>query len=128
MLSNQVHPTQAQLEELKKYPQDKPLVMLNILRFKEETETGETGQQAYERYFKNAAPFVEKTQAKLIWKGEVISTLIGNSEQQPHITFLMEYPSVNHFLGMAANPEYQKIATDRSIALEYGGLMVCQSL
>ena len=42
--------------------------------------------------------------------------------------FLVEYPSVEHFLKMIADPEYQKIANDRTIALEYGGLIACQSL
>ncbi len=28
---------------------------------------------------------------------------------------------------MITNPEYQKIANDRSLALEYGGLMACQN-
>ena len=28
---------------------------------------------------------------------------------------------------MVSNPDYQKIAGDRSIALEYGGLIACQN-
>jgi len=61
-------------------------------------------------------------------KGQVHNTLIGDSDQQPHIVFLVEYPSVNHFFSMVSNPEYQKIAGDRTIALEYGGLIACQNL
>jgi hypothetical protein len=41
--------------------------------------------------------------------------------------FLVEYPTVNHFFAMVSNPEYRKIAGDRSIALEYGGLIACQN-
>ncbi len=127
MLSNQVSPTESQLEELQSYPQNKPLVMLNILKFKAQAKTNETGQEAYSRYFKNAAPFVEKSGAKLIWKGQVHNTVIGNSENQPDIIFLVEYPTVNHFFAMVSNPEYQKIAGDRYIALEFGGLIACQN-
>ena len=97
MLSNQISPTDAQLEKLQSYPQNTPLVMLNILKFKAKTSTNETGQEVYARYYKNAAAFVEKSGAKLIWKGQVHNTLIGDSDQQPHIVFLVEYPSVNHF-------------------------------
>ena len=127
MLSNQISPSDTQLAELQSYPQNTPLVMLNILKFKEQTNTNETGQEAYARYFKNASPFVENSGAKLIWKGQVHSTVIGNSENQPHIVFLVEYPTVNHFFTMVSNPEYQKIAGDRAIALEYGGLIACQN-
>ncbi len=127
MLSNQVSPTDAQLAELQSYPQNTPLVMLNILKFKEQTETNETGQEVYARYFRNASPFIEKVGAKLIWKGQVHNTVIGNPDNQPNVVFLVEYPSVNHFFTMVSNPDYQKIAGDRSIALEYGGLIACQN-
>jgi len=128
MLSNQISPSDTQLSELQAYPQNTPLVMINVLKFKAQTEkTNETGQEAYSRYFKNASPFVEKSGAKLIWKGQVHSTVIGNSDNQPHIVFLVEYPTVNRFFEMVLNPEYQKIAGDRAIALEYGGLIACQN-
>ena len=127
MLSNQISPTDAQLEDLQSYPKNKPVVMVNILKFKAKTYTNETGQDAYARYFKNASPFVENSGAKLIWKGQVHNTVIGNSDNQPHIVFLIEYPTVNRFFEMVSNPEYQKIASDRFIALEYGGLIPCQN-
>ena len=127
MLSNQVSPSDTQMEKLKAYPQNTPLVMLNILKFKTKTKTNETGKEAYARYLKNVIPFIEKVGAKLIWKGQVHNTVIGNSDNQPDTILLVEYPSVNHFFGMVSNPEYQKIAEDRSIALEYGGLIACQN-
>jgi len=128
MLSNQIQPTAAQIEQLQAYPKNTPVVMLNILKFKAKTTTNETGQEAYARYFKNVAPFVAKSAAKLIWKGNVHSTLIGNSTNQPELIFLVEYPSVAHFFAMISNPEYQKIAIDRSIALAYGGLIACKTV
>jgi len=128
MLTNQSSPTDAQLAQLQTFPKDKPLVMLNILRFKAQTSTKETGQEAYARYFKNAQPFVAKSGAKLIWKGTVFTTVIGDSENVPHLTFLVEYPSVAVFFALISNPEYQKIAGDRGLALEYGGLLACETL
>ena len=127
MLSNQVSPTDAQLAKLQAYPHNTPLVMLNILKFKAQTSTNETGQEVYARYLKNAIPFAEKAGAKVIWKGQVYNTVIGNSDNQPHMILLVEYPTVNHFFALVSNPEYQKIAGDRSIALEYGGLIACQN-
>lgn len=127
MLSNQVLPTPEQLAQLQSYPKNTPLVMVNILKFKAETETGETGQDAYARYFKNSGPFVAKSGAKLLWKGQVHTSLIGDLSKQPQLIFLVEYPSVDHFFAMITNPDYQKIATDRTLALEYGGLIACKT-
>ncbi|PHS65638.1 MAG: DUF1330 domain-containing protein [Flavobacterium sp.] len=127
MLTNQISPTDQQFAHLQSYPKNTPLVMLNVLRFKSTTSTNETGQEVYARYFKNAQPFVVESGAKLIWKGEVHTVLIGDSENAPHLAFLVEYPSVDHFFGMVMNPEYQKIASDRGLALEYGGLIACQT-
>lgn len=126
MLTNQIHPNPEQLAQLQTYPKNTPVVMVNILKFKAQTEAGETGQEAYARYFKNAGPFVAKSGAKLVWKGRVHTSLIGNAGNQPQIIFLVEYPSVDHFMAMVTNPDYQKITADRSMALEYGGLIACQ--
>ena len=128
MQLNHVQPSQEQLAELMTYPNDTPLVMVNIIKFKGITESNETGQEAYMRYYKNALQFVTKSNAKLIWKGVVASTVIGDSKNQPDMIFLVEYPSVNDFLGMISNPDYQKIANDRTIALEYGGLIACKTI
>lgn len=127
MLTNQIHPTELQIAQLKSYPKNTPVVMLNILKFKDFTTTNETGQEVYARYFKNVAPFVKDAEAKLIWKGNVHTNLIGNLENQPQLIFLVEYPSIDYFFSMISNPAYQKIAADRSIALEYGGLIACQT-
>ena len=127
MQLTQIKPSQEQLTELMEYPKDTPVVMVNLLKFKSLTEKGnETGKDAYARYFKNVQPFVAQAKATLIWKGFVASTVVGDSKDQPDMILLVEYPSVSHFLEMTSNPEYQKVANDRTIALEYGGLIACQ--
>ncbi len=128
MQLTQVSPTPEQMAQLMEYPKDTPIVMVNIIKFRSETEnTNESGAEAYARYFENVQPFVAESGAKLIWKGTVANTVIGDSEDQPNSIFLVEYPSVSHFLKMVTNPEYQKVAQDRTIALEYGGLIACRA-
>ncbi len=129
MLLKQIKPSQEQMVELMSYPKNTPVVMVNIIKFKEKTEAGdETGKEAYSRYYKNTLAFVANAKAKLIWKGAIVTTVVGDSGNQPDMIFLVEYPSVDHFLGVITSPEYQKISKDRTIALEYGGLMACQTL
>jgi len=80
------------------------------------------------RYYKNVQPFIAQAEAKIIWKGNVATTVIGDSQDQPDMILIVQYPSVDHFLQMANNPAYQKIAIDRTIALEYGGLIACKNI
>ena len=125
----QVSPTKEQIAQLMAYPKDTPIVMTNIIKFKSITQNGkESGQEAYMRYFKNVQPFVAKAKATLIWKGTVATTVIGDSQNAPDMIFLVEYPTVQHFLDMVSNPEYQKITVDRTMALEYGGLIACKTV
>jgi len=129
MQLTQVRPTEEQMAKIKTYPKDTPLVMINIIKFKDRTENGnETGKEAYARYFRNAKPFIARSNAKLIWKGVVATTVIGDPENEPDMVFLVEYPTVDHFLKMVSDPDYQKITNDRNIALEYGGLFACHEL
>jgi uncharacterized protein (DUF1330 family) len=121
-----IKPTAKQMQELMKFPKNTPLVMINILRFKAKTGNGdETGREAYARYFKKVNSFAIKAGVRIIWKGKVSSMVIGDSKGVPHVIFLAEYPSVDHFLGLLSNPEYQKVANGRTVALEYGGLIAC---
>ncbi len=125
MLFEHFSATPEQLAQIQSFPADTPVTMLNLLRFKTETESGEKGADVYERYFKNARPFVQACGAKLIWKGEVPASAVHDL---PHVIFLVEYPSTAAFFGMVSNPDYQKIAADRGLALEFGGLIACKNV
>ena len=128
-LSNQINPTGEKLKSLlSKLPQDVEVTMLNILRFNGTVASeGMSGLDLYKRYSKNVVKHLEAASGKLIWKGEVLETVVGSEEKPPHMVLLVTYPTVSHFLNMIANPEYQKAAQDRSLALEYGGLVAMKS-
>ena len=111
-LINQIHPTKAQFQELvNNYPKDQPVVMINILRYRDKTGNGaETGETAYARYGKNVLSFMKKAKARLIWRGDVNNTIIGNSDGQPQVVLLVEYPSIQNFIKMTTDSDYIKIA------------------
>lgn len=124
---HQVLPSPEQMAALMAYPKDQPLVMANIIKYKPQVEgREETGREAYARYTRNVMPLFKQAAARVLWKGEVAYTLIGDSEDQPDVLFLVEYPSVDHFLSMVQSEAYREIARDRTIALSYGGLLACQ--
>ena len=84
MQLTQVQPSQDQMVQLMAYPKNTPLVMVNIIKFKAKTSNkNETGKEAYARYYKNAQKFIVNSHAKLIWKGAVATTVIGDTKNQP---------------------------------------------
>ena len=121
-LDHQVNPTKEQFKALFSLPQDQPLVMVNILKYK-----GVDGKEAYHRYMKNVGPFLEKAQGRVLWKGNTLHTLIGDQQDQPDVLLLVEYPDIPHFARMIQDPGYQEVAKDRTMGLTYGGLLVCET-
>ena len=129
-LTNQVIPSKEEFVDfIKNYPSNTPLVMVNILKFKDKTPDGiETGKQAYERYSKNMDPLVAKAGGKLIFGGNVERTIIGDYSAQPDMFLIVSYPSKESFIAMSTTPEYEEISKDRKKALEYGALLSTSAL
>ena len=110
-LTNQVMATtEVFVDFIQNYPSGTPLVMLNILKFKAKTEDGEeTGEEAYNRYGQNVAPLLAKVGGKILCGGHVKRTKEAFNE-------------------MSTSEAYAKIGGDREKALEYGGLIVTETM
>ena len=129
-LKDQVTPTKEEFVDfIKNYPSQTPLVMVNILKFKDKSGNGdETGKDAYLRYSKNMFPLIEKAEGKVIWMGNVHKTIIGDYNTQPDMVLIVSYPSKESFIDMSTSAEYEEISKDRKIALEYGALMASTTI
>ncbi len=111
------------------YPADTPVVMINILKFKDKSGKGEeSGREAYGRYSKNVAPLLAKVGGKVLWAGNVNQTVIGDTADQPDTVLIVQYPSKQAFISMSTSNEYRAISEDREIALEYGGLLASSTI
>ena len=129
-LTNQVSPSKEEFVDfIKNHPSNTPLVMVNIIKFKEKSGNGEeTGKQAYLRYSKNMESFLIKAGGKVIWSGMVNRTIIGDYSNQPDMFIIVSYPSKEAFINMSTTPEYEEVSKDRKIALEYGALMAATTI
>lgn len=108
-------------EELQKFmqqPDNGAVVMINLLKFKKTTESGEPGIASYFRYMQNAAPFLAKVGGKLLWHGVADQYIIAGQDDRWDRVLLVEYPSRAAFLQMISMPEFQAIQHDRTAALE----------
>ena len=124
-LTNQIVPTREQFMKLmKEYPAGEPVVMVNIIKFRGQlADSEESGAAAYARYSRNVFPLLKKVGGQILWAGNVNMTVIGDSEEQPDMVLIVEYPSSAKFIEMSTSEAYRAIAHDRELSLEYGGLL-----
>jgi uncharacterized protein (DUF1330 family) len=111
------YPTSEQIRTLLAAPDDRPVVMLNLLRFKDEVD-GVSGEETYRRYAEKMVPFVESRGGRVIWSGRVDSQLIGEGGDFFHMAAVVEYPSRKAFIEIANDPYVAEIAVHRASGLE----------
>lgn len=115
-----IEPTTEQLEALLSGDDGGPVVMLNLLRFREEASEpaeGMSGREAYQRYGAEALPHLSDAKAEIVWMGNATGTVIGPADEAWDQVILVRYPSVKAFLEMVSKPAYQQIARFRTAAL-----------
>ena len=88
-----------------------PVVMLNMLRFKE------GGRPSYESYSREIGPFLAGVGGSLIYAGDCSTALVAPESHEWDMVLLVRYPSRRAFCEMVANPDYQKITHLRTEAL-----------
>lgn len=113
-----------QLQLLDTLPTDQPVVMLNLLRFREQAVYAEadraepcSGREAYKRYSQTSLQTIAAVGGRVIFGGKAHETLIGPQEERWHQAFLVQYPSPAAFRAMVAMPQYQACVHHRTAAL-----------
>ncbi len=130
-----IEPDPDQMNEMASRPANETIVMLNLLRFREQAEPGHgvdglTGSQAYREYGRRFEALHPRFGGTPIWMGQGHATLIGEENESWDLAILVRYPSRQNFLTMLADPEYVAIAPIRAAALadsrliEMGQLMM----
>ena len=101
-----IDPTGARVKGLRDDGPEGPIVMLNLLKFKEKAEypeghpdSGGTGAQAYARYEKLFTRTVgDISRAEPLYDGPVMRTLVGSEADGDWDRMLIvRYPSRQHF-------------------------------
>lgn len=102
---------QEQLQEFTKNTNQKPFVMLNLLKFKKEG-----GREDYFRYLKESSPFGKSIGASVDYFGIPKELLTGSEDWD--LIMLIRYPSRKAFLKMINNPDYLKVHEWRKKGVE----------
>lgn len=106
-----ITPNPEALQKFLSAPDDGPIVMLNLLRFKPDG-----GRAEYMTYGQKVQPLLEKAGAKQIYVGTGLAALVSDDEWD--MIALVMYPSKQAFIGMVNSPEYQAIHHHRNAGLE----------
>ncbi|HEV3355038.1 MAG TPA: DUF1330 domain-containing protein [Acidimicrobiales bacterium] len=116
-------PTHEQLHGFLGLPDDGPVVMLNLLKFK-----AGGGSDEYGRYGDSAVRMVEERGGRVIWMGRAEHLLIGeDTEGDWDAVALVEYPSKKDFIEMTSSSSYQDAHKHREAGLERTVLLACRT-
>ena len=121
-----ISPNESQIRELVNRIDDGPVVMINLLKFRERA-MGEplSGAEAYGRYATAVGAMIHDLGGRILWRGRADQVLIGDSDQRWDMAVLVEYPTRRAFLEMINLPEYQNVHLDRDSGLERTSLIAC---
>ncbi len=106
-----IRENQDQLKEFEENPNEGPVVMLNLLKFK-----GEAGKASYAQYTRKVVPFLSGVGAEMIYLGKAKELLQGSETWDA--VMLVRYPSRKALLEMGDNPGFQEIHRYREEGLE----------
>ncbi len=109
---NAMLPSPEQTEAFLALP-DKPVVMVNLLKFKDPAE--------YQKYSTKVSEILKTIGAEMVISGECKTTLIGGAEWDAFA--LVRYPSSKAAVKMFQSPEYQAAHVHREAGLE-GQLLI----
>lgn len=107
---NAVFATPEQWEDFLALP-DRPVVMLNLLKFKPDR-----GAEEFGKYGAAVGPLIKNIGAKVSFLGEAATCLIGNGNWD--MIALVEYPSPAALYQLVNSDEYQAIHHHREAGLE----------
>lgn len=114
-----ITPNREAFIQLASSPDDGPVVMLNLLKFKERSDRSDrSGQEEYNDYGRSARRMVEERGGRVVWMGRPEQVLIGDDSNEWDAVALVEYPSRKTFIEMVSTPKYMEAHEHREGGLE----------
>jgi uncharacterized protein (DUF1330 family) len=116
-----IRPNRAQFVELMNTPDEGPVVMLNLLKFK-----ARAGASEYNKYGGTVVQMVEASGGKVLWMGKVDQALIGDVDANDwDAVALVQYPSRKAFVEMTSTKEYDAAHEHRESGLDRTVVLAC---
>lgn len=113
-MTGYIDPSRENWQAFKDLPRDRPIHMLNLIKFRELAEypeghpnhgKGLTGREAYAIYKEGFQRVVANDGAAMVWHGPLECTVTGPAGEWDE-AFVMGYPDSVSFMKMVRNEEY----------------------
>jgi uncharacterized protein (DUF1330 family) len=125
-LGSAITPNLEQFQQLAAAPDTGPVVMVNLIKFRNgNAPEGVTGVEEYRRYGDTALEMIAQQGGRVLWAGTGDQVLIGDAGQDWDAILLVEYPSRAKFVEMVSSPEYLEAHAHRERALERTIVIAC---
>ncbi|MEO0399133.1 MAG: DUF1330 domain-containing protein [Pseudomonadota bacterium] len=125
-MTDYLDPTREQFGVMMKLPDDGPIHMLNLVRFRDEAAYPDghpnagadlSGAAAYRAYGAASAPIFERVGGAIVQVWDPRLVLIGPEDEVWDKAFVAGYPSAAAFGEMVKDPDYQKAVVHRQAAV-----------
>jgi uncharacterized protein (DUF1330 family) len=96
---------------LNELDQAAPVVMLNLMRFRERSLDGDgSGWDAYLRYSALTVPMIKARGGTLLWTGNALAVALGaGQDNQWDYVALVVYPTLAAFIDMMTSADYENL-------------------
>jgi uncharacterized protein (DUF1330 family) len=118
-MSQAIVPSREQSALLAELPPEQPVVMINLLQFKQPD-----GASHYARYAREVTPHLDAVGARALYAGNARACVIGE-DARPwwDVILIVEYPSPQAFTSMVTSEAYAEVHVHREAALERAELI-----
>lgn len=106
---------------------DGEVVMVNLLKFKEASGSGDgAGSDAYSRYGNAVRTMITERGGTIVWIGQPRHVFIGDPDTNDwDAVAVVSYPSRQAFIDMVSTPAYAQAHTHREDGLERTVVIAC---
>jgi len=119
-MTEHLSPTPEQIALIAAYPEAKPFVMVNLLRFK-----GPAGEERYWRqYVPHVTEILRKAGGTTVFEGRTEHLVIGAPSQSWDAVWLVRWPSKAAFFRMVNHPEFAAAQEIRVSSLDSIALLL----
>jgi uncharacterized protein (DUF1330 family) len=115
-----VEPAATQLAALAASDRTGPVVMLNLVRYREHSTDGDgSGLDAYLRYSRGFVPLLKRCGGTILWAGDVTGVAIGDDGADDwDYAVLVQYPDRQAFVDVMTSADYAAINPHRLAGLD----------
>lgn len=126
MTDSYIDPSRANFDAFKNLPRDRPIHMLNLLRYRdrasyppghEHAGKGWSGRRAYEEYGAASGPVFRGVGGAIVWRGQFETVVTGPDGMHWDDGFIAAYPDSAAFFAMLKDPSYAAAVVNRTAAL-----------